>query len=96
MDLFTKYAHKLDLNCVPIPIRKNITLNMASYSFIKGDKIISNSFLDEDIIKCAKFIVKINTRDVCEHFTPASDFCGSLKDHQINIQPEALWSFTKN
>ena len=81
---FLDHAWRMGMRCIPRPIAKDPSENLALYEFVEGEKIDASK-VDENLVQqAASFLAALNSpesRTAGTALPPASEGCFSVADH---------------
>jgi len=81
---FLDHAWRMGMRCIPRPIAKDPSENLALYEFVEGEKIDASK-VDENLVQqAASFLAALNSpesRTAGTALPPASEACFSVADH---------------
>ena len=81
---FLEHAWQMGIRCIPKPIAKEISENLALYQFVEGTKIDASQVNENLVRQAAAFIAALNStesRVAGSALSPASEACFSVTDH---------------
>jgi Ser/Thr protein kinase RdoA (MazF antagonist) len=85
---FLEHAWRIGLRCIPRPIAKDLSENLALYEFVEGQKIDALR-VDEDLLQqAASFLAALNSpesRAAGSGLSTASEACFSVADHFLMV-----------
>jgi len=85
---FLEHAWRIGLRCIPRPIAKVSSENLALYEFVEGEKIDASK-VDENLVQqAASFLAALNSpesRAAGTALPPASEACFSVENHFLMV-----------
>ena len=85
---FLEHAWQMGIRCIPRPIAKESSENLALYEFVEGTKIDASQVNKNLVQQAATFLTALNSsesRVAGSALSPASEACFSVADHFLMV-----------